>query len=114
MGFVGVRVRSGPVQLGPGMPLNRTGVGEILAEEGFGRLLRGPEPRASVNPRYRRPALVQRCRIHKERNILDHLPSREHAWVRGALLGPGLAGGVNSDSSLALCWRTRFTIAQRV
>ena len=33
-----------------GTPLNRTGVGEILAEEGFGRLLRGPAPEASENP----------------------------------------------------------------
>ncbi|MCA1675523.1 MAG: hypothetical protein LC799_26170 [Actinobacteria bacterium] len=31
-------------------PLNRTGVGQILAEEGFGRLLRGPEPTASASP----------------------------------------------------------------
>jgi transposase-like protein len=33
-----------------GRPLNRTGVGQILAEEGFGRLLRHPEPEASVSP----------------------------------------------------------------
>src|ERR1700741_1445254 len=33
-----------------GTPLNRTSVGEILAEEGFGRLLRHPEPAASVSP----------------------------------------------------------------
>jgi transposase len=33
-----------------GTPLNRTGVAEILAEEGFGRLLRHPEPEASINP----------------------------------------------------------------
>ena len=33
-----------------GTPLNRTGVGEILTEEGFGRLLRGPAPEASINP----------------------------------------------------------------
>ncbi|HEX4661324.1 MAG TPA: hypothetical protein VH307_28350 [Streptosporangiaceae bacterium] len=33
-----------------GRPLNRTGVGEILAEEGFGRLLRHPEPEASISP----------------------------------------------------------------
>jgi len=33
-----------------GTPLNRTGVGEILAEEGFGRLLRHPEPEASASP----------------------------------------------------------------
>jgi hypothetical protein len=33
-----------------GTPLNRTSVGEILAEEGFGRLLRRPEPQASISP----------------------------------------------------------------
>jgi transposase len=33
-----------------GRPLNRTGVGQILAEEGFGRLLRHPEPDASISP----------------------------------------------------------------
>ncbi|MCI4674086.1 transposase [Candidatus Mycolicibacterium alkanivorans] len=31
-------------------PLNRTSVGEILAEEGFGRLLRHPQPAASTSP----------------------------------------------------------------
>ncbi len=31
-------------------PLNRTSVGEILAEEGFGRLLRGPKPSQSTSP----------------------------------------------------------------
>jgi transposase-like protein len=33
-----------------GRPLNRTGVGQILAEEGFGRLPRHPEPEASSSP----------------------------------------------------------------
>ncbi len=33
-----------------GTPLNRTSVGEVLAEEGFGRLLRRPEPEASISP----------------------------------------------------------------
>jgi hypothetical protein len=33
-----------------GTPLNRTSVGEILAEEGFGRLLRGPAPEQSISP----------------------------------------------------------------
>src|SRR5512135_2849972 len=33
-----------------GTPLNRTSVAEILAEEGFGRLLRRPAPEASANP----------------------------------------------------------------
>lgn len=33
-----------------GTPLNRTSVAEILTEEGFGRLLRHPEPAASASP----------------------------------------------------------------
>ncbi len=33
-----------------GTPLNRTGVGQILTEEGFARLLRGPAPEASTSP----------------------------------------------------------------
>jgi hypothetical protein len=33
-----------------GTPLNRTSVAEILAGEGFGRLLRRPEPEASISP----------------------------------------------------------------
>ena len=32
------------------IPLNRTSVGEILAEEGFGWLLRGPQPAESTSP----------------------------------------------------------------
>src|SRR6266545_1900330 len=35
---------------GEGTPLNRTSVGEILTEEGFGRLLRHPDPAASTSP----------------------------------------------------------------
>ena len=33
-----------------GTPLGRTGVSGILREEGFGRLLRGPAPEASISP----------------------------------------------------------------
>src|SRR5215470_19490184 len=33
-----------------GTPLNRTSAGEVLAEEGFGRLVRRPEPGASISP----------------------------------------------------------------
>src|SRR5271165_4540638 len=35
---------------GEGTPLNRTSVAEILTEEGFGRLVRGPAPEASISP----------------------------------------------------------------
>ena len=30
-------------------------------------------------------ALVQRCHIHKMRNVVEHLPERKKAWVRAAL-----------------------------
>ena len=32
-------------------------------------------------------ALIGRCRLHKERNVLDHLPEAQHAWVRRKLRG---------------------------
>ena len=38
-----------------GRPLNRTSVGEILAAEGFGRLVRGPQPAESIRPGHPRP-----------------------------------------------------------
>ncbi len=30
-------------------------------------------------------AVIARCRVHKERNVLDHLPERERPWVRRKL-----------------------------
>jgi putative transposase len=30
-------------------------------------------------------ALVQRCQIHKLRNVLDHLPERQRPWVKAIL-----------------------------
>jgi putative transposase len=30
-------------------------------------------------------AVIARCRVHKERNVLDHLPEAERLWVRGKL-----------------------------
>lgn len=30
-------------------------------------------------------ALIQRCQVHKMRNVLDHLPDRQKAWVRAAI-----------------------------
>ena len=39
-----------------GTPLNRTGVGQVLAEEGFGRLLRGPALSHDLMTRFRTAA----------------------------------------------------------
>ena len=45
-------------------PLNRTSVGEILSEEGFGRLLRRPEPEASTSPAtYGRDTNLARAKV---------------------------------------------------
>ena len=30
-------------------------------------------------------ALIQRCQVHKLRNVLDHLPKNKHTWVRAAI-----------------------------
>jgi transposase-like protein len=30
-------------------------------------------------------ALIQRCQVHKMRNVLEHLPERQRAWVRAAI-----------------------------
>jgi transposase-like protein len=42
-------------------------------------------------------AVIQRCRIHKERNVLDHLPDAEHPWVHRKLR----AGWANPDPAAA-------------
>ena len=41
--------------------------------------------RAAVTAVFGRAALVQRCQIHKTRNILDHLPERQRSWVLATL-----------------------------
>ena len=41
--------------------------------------------RAAVTAVFGRAALVQRCQIHKTRNILDHLPERQRPWVLAIL-----------------------------
>ncbi len=42
-------------------------------------------------------AVVHRCRIHKERNVIGHLPDAEHAWVRRKLR----QGWANPDPAAA-------------
>ena len=66
-----------------GIPLGRTAVSDILREEGFGRLLRGPAPQASTSPGTsgrdtRLPAAA----------VTDFaaLPARAHTAMAGLLL----------------------------
>jgi transposase-like protein len=41
--------------------------------------------RKGVRAMFGEAALVQRCQIHKLRNILDHLPERQRPWVQAIL-----------------------------
>lgn len=41
--------------------------------------------RKAVRETFGDAALVQRCQIHKRRNILDHLPERQRPWVKAIL-----------------------------
>lgn len=64
-------------------PLNRTGVGQILAEEGFGRLLRGPGPEASTSP-----ATAGRDTHLPRASVIDFdaFPARAETSLAGLLL----------------------------
>jgi transposase-like protein len=41
--------------------------------------------RKAVREAFGEAALVQRCQIHKLRNVLDHLPERQRPWVKAIL-----------------------------
>src|SRR5439155_23912735 len=41
--------------------------------------------RKAVRDTFGDAALVQRCQLHKLRNILDHLPDRQRPWVKAIL-----------------------------
>ena len=66
-----------------GIPLNRTSVGEILVEEGFGRLLRHPEPEASASP-----ATAGRDTTLPRASVIDFddWPARADTGMAGLLL----------------------------
>jgi transposase len=73
-----------------GTPLNRTGVGQILAEEGFARLLRHPAPEASGSP-----ATAGRDTNLPRARVIDFaaFPARADTRLAGLLLAvPDLVG----------------------
>jgi len=39
----------------------------------------------AVSDMFGRAALIQRCQVHKRRNVLEHLPERQRPWVRAIL-----------------------------
>jgi transposase len=66
-----------------GTPHNRTSVGEILAEEGFGRRLRHPEPEASISP----ATAGRDTQLPRTATLdFDTWPARVHSRMAGLLL----------------------------
>lgn len=48
--------------------------------------------RAAIRKTFGRWALIQRCQIHKLRNVIDHLPESKHAWARATIRKAWAAG----------------------
>ena len=60
---------------------------------------------AAVREVFGAKALIQRCTLHKRRNIADHLPDKDKAWVDAKLVKafghPGPDTGLRNAKSLA-------------
>jgi hypothetical protein len=96
-----------------GTPLGRSGVSDILREEGFGRLLRGPAAEASTSP-----ATSGRDTRLPAAAVIDFaaLPARTHTTMAGLLLAipdlvaldlPALAAAAGYPGTRvipAVCW----------
>ena len=93
---------------GEGTPLGRTAISDILREEGFGRLLRGPAPEASTSP-----ATSGRDTRLPAAAVTDFaaLPARVHTTMAGLLLAipdlvaldlPALAAAAGYPGSKAI------------
>ena len=59
-------------------------------------------------------ALIQRCQVHKLRNILDHLPERQRPWVqaivRRAYQATDVKTGTVSSPASRSAWRTNTPV----
>lgn len=85
-----------PVGLWDGATENKTVVKAMLAdlvsrglsaEDGLLVVMDGAKAlAAAVNEVFGTKAAVQRCTLHKRRNVADHLPDREKAWVDAKLV----------------------------
>jgi putative transposase len=85
-----------PVGLWDGATENKTVVRSMLADlvsrglspqDGLLVVIDGAKAlRAAVNEVFGDLAAVQRCTLHKRRNVADHLPDKEKAWVDAKLV----------------------------
>jgi putative transposase len=58
--------------------------------------------RKAVRDTFGEVALVQRCQVHKLRNVLDHLPDRQRTWVKAILQRAYRSGDVATARRLLL------------
>lgn len=107
--------RKVPVGLWDGATENKTVVRSMLAdlvsrgltaEDGLLVVIDGAKAlRSAVNEVFGDLAAVQRCTLHKRRNVADHLPDREKAWVDAKLVKafnhPDPAAGLRNARHLA-------------
>jgi hypothetical protein len=85
-----------PVGLWDGSTENKTVVGALLADlvarglrydDGLLVALDGAKAlSAAVREVFGAKALIQRCTLHKRRNVADHLPDKDTAWVDAKLV----------------------------
>ena len=85
-----------PVGLWDGATENKTVVTAMLADlvsrglsaqDGLLVVMDGAKAlAAAVNEVFGTKAVVQRCTLHKRRNVADHLPDKEKAWVDAKLV----------------------------
>lgn len=104
-----------PVGLWDGSTENKTVVTALLADlisrglrydDGLLVVLDGAKAlSAAVREVFGAKALIQRCTLHKRRNVADHLPDKEQAWVEAKLVKafchPDPAQGLGNAKHLA-------------
>jgi transposase-like protein len=104
-----------PVGLWEGSTENKTVVKHLLAdlvgrgldtEDGLLVVLDGAKAlSAAVTDVFGAKAAIQRCTVHKRRNVGDHLPESERDWVdiklQRALSNPDAAAGLRDATALA-------------
>jgi transposase-like protein len=107
-----------PVGLWEGSTENKTVVRHLLAdlvgrgldaEDGLLVVIDGAKAlSAAVTSVFGAKAAIQRCTVHKRRNVAEHLPETERGWVDAklvrALANPDAAAGLRDAKAPPPCW----------
>jgi putative transposase len=102
-----------PVGLWDGSTENKTVVRSLLADlvergltvdDGLLVVIDGAKAlSAAVREVFGARALIQRCTLHKRRNVADHLPDKEQAWVDAKLVKAFVHPDPNTGACQVLC-----------